>query len=220
MSEKLLFETLKNSGICGARGNIYFELHNVKTVIRDNSIIGNVVQEWLKSFMDEHKITYRLPDNTQEFPDFYMNENKNEINLLEVKCFTKSPNFDVANFIAYCRSIASYPYRLDADYLIFEYKTLGSDIVIKNIWLKKIWEICCSSERSALKIQWKQNQAFNIRPATWYAKNPIYMPFSTRLEFVHALKKVLDTHPVGGEWRNKWFQNICNLYKEQTGFDL
>ncbi|WP_341755833.1 NgoBV family restriction endonuclease [Candidatus Tisiphia endosymbiont of Ptychoptera albimana] len=220
MSAKLLFDSLQNIGICGAKGNVYFELHNIKTIVRDNSIIGNVIQEWLKYFMNEHNITYRLPDNSQEFPDFYMDGHRNDINLLEVKCFTKSPNFDVANFVAYCRSIAFYPYRLNADYLIFEYAALKSDIMIKNIWLKKVWEICCPSERSALRIQWKQNQTFNIRPATWYAKNPSYKPFNSRLEFVTALKKVLDTHPVGGEWRNKWFQNICNLYKKQTGDDL
>ncbi len=220
MSIEKLFKELHNAEICGSKGNIYFELQNIKTIIQDNSIVGNVVQEWLKSFMERKNIFYRIPNNSQEFPDFYMDKVDNTKNLLEVKCFTKSPNFDVANFIAYCRSIVINPYRLDSDYLIFEYEPINADILIKNIWLKKVWEICCPSERSSLKIQWKQNQAFNIRPATWYSSNAKYKPFKTRIEFVEALKKVLDTHPAGGEWRNKWFVNVCKLYKEQTGNDL
>lgn len=83
MSAKLLFDILQNIGICGAKGNVYFELHNIKTIVRDNSIIGNVIQEWLKSFMNEHNITYRLPDNSQEFPDFYMDGHRNDINLFK-----------------------------------------------------------------------------------------------------------------------------------------
>ena len=65
--------------------------------------------------------SYSVPDNTQEFPDFIIhNEDFDE--LLEVKCFTDSPNFDVANFSAYCRSLVTKAKRLNSKYLIFEYE--------------------------------------------------------------------------------------------------
>ena len=140
--------------------------------------------------------------------------------LLEVKCFKQSPNFDVANFLAYARSLLEKPYRLDADYLIFEYMEVHGWIIIKSIWLKKVWEICSASERSPVKIQWKQWIPVNIRPATWYSTRSAYPVFWSRKEFVHGIKKVLDTSSMANNLQRNWEQNVSKLYKEQTGRDL
>lgn len=140
---------------------------------------------------------------------------------MEVKCFTKSANFDIANFIAYCHSIYQKPCRLNADYLIFEYLADQNGITIKNIWLKKVWEICSSSDRSAVKIQWKKGQPYNIRPATWHGKGKVkYPPFTSRLEFVQALQKVLNTHPSVDGLRKNFVSSIEKTFKEQTGEEL
>lgn len=220
MSAKKLYEALVASGIIGATGETNFELHGLKTLVRDSSIVGNVIQEWLKAFMKSKKIPFRVKPNSQEFPDFLMNAKNDQTDLIEVKCFKKSPNFDVANFLAYCRSLTTAPYRLDADYLIFKYEENETGIVITDIWLKKVWEICSASERSPLKIQWKQSVPFNIRPSTWYAKTPQYPSFETRLEFATAIKQVLDTSSVGGGLQKGWITTVKSLYKEQTGREL
>jgi len=217
MSAVKLYDKLIESGIVGASGTTYFELHGIKTLVQDNSVIGNIIQEWLASFMKQHKITFTVPDNSQEFPDYFVEESNGDHGLLEVKCFKKSPNFDVANFMAYCRSLSEEPRRLDAQYLIFEYAPSKNGIVIKNLWLKKVWEITGASERSAVKIQWKQNQAVNIRPATWHSQRSKYPPFATRKDYVLALKKVLDTSPAGGDWRKNWIKIVEKKYQEQTG---
>lgn len=138
MSAQVLFDKLHEAGIIGASGETYFELHGLKTKVRDSSIVGNVIQEWLKLFMENHKIPFRFKPNSQDFPDFLMHASDDDIDLLEVKCFKKSPNFDVANFSAYCRSLLNSPYRLDSDYLIIEYKENDDgSILIKRAWLKK-----------------------------------------------------------------------------------
>jgi hypothetical protein len=208
------------TGIISATGEVVFEMQNIRTVVKDSSIVGNVMQDWLKSFLDAHKIPYRLKPNTQEFPDFLMHPTRDDIDLLEVKCFKKSPNFDVANFQAYARSLLNNPYRLDAKYLIFEYIELHGGIAIKRIWLKNVWEICCASERSPLKIQWKQSVPVNIRPATWYSKKSKYPVFSSRKDFVTAIKKVLDTSSVSGGIQKDWMKKVTDKYKLQTGIDL
>ena len=120
MSAVKLYDKLIASGVIGARGTTYFELHGIKTMVQDNSVVGNIIQEWLASFMDKHNITYTKPDNSQEFPDYFVDESNGDHGLLEIKCFKKSPNFDVANFMAYCRSLSEEPRRLDAQYLIFD----------------------------------------------------------------------------------------------------
>ena len=220
MTAQKVYDKLMQTGIISATGEITFEMQNIKTIIKDSSVVGNVMQDWLKSFLDLHQITYRLKANTQEFPDFLMHETRDDIDLLEVKCFKKSPNFDVANFQAYARSLLDNPFRLDASYLIFEYIDLHGGVAIKEIWLKKVWEICCDSERSPLKIQWKQGIPVNIRPATWYAKNPKYQAFKSRKDFVTAVKKVLDTSSVSAGLQKDWLKKVTDKYKQQTGIEL
>lgn len=217
MSAIAVYNKLMQTGIISAKGEIYFELHGIKTVINDSSIVGNVIQEWLKSFMDNHNINYRLKLNTQEFPDFLMNKDSEQVDLLEVKCFKKSPNFDVANLQSYARSLLEKPYRLDADYLIFQYIDVHGGIIIKNIWLKKVWELCCASERSSLKTQTKQGFPYNIRPATWYSSRAKYKPFSNRNEFVLALKSVIDVIPNMNNIQKDWYKKVSAKYLEQTG---
>ncbi len=207
-----LYSLLKESGIINAKGQIYFELQELKTTIKDSSVVGNITQEWLQAFMNKHNLPFRTKQNSQEFPDFLMNPSNDQVDLLEVKCFKKSPNFDIANFQAYSRSLLHNAYRLDSDYLIFEYTEETDGINIKNMWLKKVWEICCPSERSPLKIQWKQEIPVNIRPATWYSTRVAYQPFSSRKDFILAIKKVLDTSSVSQgiqkNWAKKYQSNI------------
>lgn len=218
LSEKV-YNALMQTGVINAKGETYFELNNIKTIIQDSSIVGNVIQEWLKTFLNSQNITYRLKKNTQEFPDFLLNCERDDIDLLEVKCFKESPNFDVANFLAYARSLRVNAYRLDSNYLIFEYIDVHGGIIIKNIWLKKVWEICSASDRAAVKIQWKQGQPVNIRPSTWYSKRSKFKPFTSRLIFVKALEQVINTNSPP-EIQKNWFKEVSKIYKEQTGQDL
>jgi len=221
MTANDLYQFLLSQNIINSVGQVSFEMQNTKCQINDNSVVGNVIQAWLQSFMDNNKIPYRLKENTQEFPDFFLNSNRNDIDLLEVKCFTKSANFDISNFMSYCTSIMQSPYRLNADYLIFKYKRVASGIMIENIWLKKVWEICGASERMAVKLQIKKGQIYNIRPATWHGKGKVkYPPFTSRLEFVQALQKVLNTHQSADMLRKNFIANVSNLFKNQTGEDI
>lgn len=220
MYSRKLYDLLIDKNVIDSEGKLYFEMYGLKTVVEDSSVIGNVIQEWLKSFMKKYEIPFRTKKNTQEFPDFLMNKDSDSLDLLEVKCFKKSPNFDIANFQAYCRSLLFHPYRLDSDYLIFEYVEHEQCILIKQIWLKKVWEICCGSERSPLKIQWKQGMPVNIRPSTWYSKKATFPSFETRRDFVLAIKKVLDTSSVSQGIQRNWMAKVSKLYKEQTGNDL
>jgi hypothetical protein len=221
MSAKELFDKLHTAGVIGAKGETYFELHGLKTQVRDSSVVGNIVQEWLKLFMKTNGIAFRLRKNTQEFPDFLMHPTRDDVDLLEVKCFKKSPNFDVANLAAYCRSLLSNLYRLDSDYLIIEYKENNDGTIqIKRAWLRKAWEICTKSERAPIKAQFKQGYPYNIRPATFYSEKSKYKTFNTRQELVLALKSVIDINPNMNNIQKDWYKKVSQLYKAQTGNDL
>jgi hypothetical protein len=217
-----LFQSLEKNGIIGSVGITTFELNGINVNVNDVSIVGNVLQEWLMHYMKENNISFRMKDNSQEFPDYLLNEKDNTVDLLEVKAFTKSPNFDVANFEAYARSLREHAYRLDAQYLIFKYsrsKNPTQGICIDKMWLKNVWEICCGSERSEIKIQWKQGNPINIRPCVWYG-NPKYPPFNSRREFVDALYKVIRVARIDSSIQKDWFSVVKQNYEEHTGNTL
>jgi hypothetical protein len=213
MSATRLFETLRDKGIVGAHGKTSFSLGGITTPAKDISVIGNLIQDWLAEFMRQNKIYFNQPANSQEFPDFYLSKSSTS-DLLEVKCFTRSPNFDIANFSAYCRSLRTHAHRLDADYLIFKYKAHEDFIEVQDIWLKKVWQISSRMERSELKIQWKQNQPVNIRPALWYSDKTEFPVFESRLDFVRAIEKVQNTQSTAVR---TWFKDVSANYQATTG---
>jgi type II restriction enzyme len=218
-----LFEKLKNAGIENKTGNTIFTFLGIDAKIRAKSPVGYVFQDWLENWMRSNNIEVRVPDNSQEFPDFYLNPDRNDKDLLEIKTFDAdaSPNFDVANFDAYTRSLKTKAYRLDSDYLIFSYKmTEDGDFSICDFWLKKVWEITCPSERYAVRAQIKQDVIVNIRPANWSSSNPQFQVFESRKAFVKALYETLLAYPSRRDVSQDWYEEVATNYKLHTGNNL
>ena len=115
ISAQQLKDRLEQSGIYDARGQITMSLNGTSALIKTTDTIGNNIQEWLSQWLTENDIYFRVPDNTQNFPDFYLSESNNT-NLLEVKSYfaQRRPAFDVANFDSYWQSVRDNPHRLDA----------------------------------------------------------------------------------------------------------
>ena len=219
-----IYSQLNNDKITEVVGNIKVTLLGIECLVTSKSVVGDIIESWLQVYLDSKGINYTKPSNSQDFPDFYLNNGNREY-LLEVKSFdgTKSPNFDIANFEAYCESLLENPKRLDADYLIFAYE-LDADngnLYIKDIWLKKVWEIATSSQDYALKVQQKKGTIYNIRPCTWYSDRAKYKPFSNRKEFVDALANVVNTYTNTNHLKRKgWRKEIEELYEKATGNPL
>lgn len=218
MNAEQLYKTLKNSEIFEAKGRIKFKFLDVSVIINTTDIVGHVLQAWLKQWMIDNDIYFEEPSNTQAFPDFYLSEKS----LLEIKAFNynaSSPAFDIANFESYCDSLTTDAYRLDADYLIFGYTMEEGIIKIKEIWLKKIWEISSSSRKSPLKVQKKRGMIYNIRPTKWYSHSS-HKPFKTKEQFVLALYETLKQYEKTSINPDKWLKKIKNNYELHSGQSL
>ena len=83
-----LYNRLKKD-LLGQEGSIKISFCGLDVEIESTDTVGNSLQSWLEGYLNQNNIYYRTPDNTQEFPDFYLGENNSD-NLLEVKAF----NFD------------------------------------------------------------------------------------------------------------------------------
>ncbi len=183
--------------IIGETGVINFTLKGLKISVETKDSVGNLLQEWLKSWMVQNKIEFAESLNTQTFPDFNLNIKNPRKGLLEVKSFDlkRGPGFDLANFDSYCNSLLESSYRLDSDYLIFGYRMEGSKMTIGNVWLKKIWELACPSGTYPIKVQEKKNVIYNLRPSVWYSEHSTFKPFESKEKFLSALNETRYQYP-------------------------
>ena len=224
MTAQEIFEKLLNEDkILSMNGKIEFFFGGVNIIVKQKDIVGNVIQEWLQGWLDKNKIFYSVNKNSQMPPDFFLSEDKTK-NLLEVKAFNRSasPGFDIADFRMYAQEIINKPYMLHADYLIFGYDMSDEGFVtIKDLWLKKVWEITRSMENWALNLQIKKNVVHKIRPGLWYKDKKNNFPMFERLEdFISAIEETVYQNPATRNDAANWKKNFLKSYEKFYGVKL
>jgi type II restriction enzyme len=218
-----LYQKLVNDyGIIGETGSIKFTVKDLSILVKTKDSVGNLLQEWLKAWFQENSIDFEENTNSQTFPDFLLDKDDHSKGLLEVKSFDfdRGPGFDLANFDSYCNSLLTHAYRLDSDYLILSYQMIDGQISIKNVWVKKIWELACPSGTYPLKVQEKKNVIYNIRPSVWYSDRSTYKPFASKEEFLSALNNTRYQYPQTRHTNAHWLNKVLKNYQEYTGVSL
>lgn len=218
--EKLLDE----DKILEIEGQIKFFLGDVSIIVKQKDVVGNIIQEWLQGWMDKRGIEYAPSENTQMPPDFFLNPDDKTKDLLEVKAFNRSasPGFDIADFRMYEEEIIDKPYMLFVDYLIFGYDMSDDGIVtIKDVWLKKVWEITRRMDGWPINLQVKQGVVHKIRPGVWYSDRPGNIPMFHKMEdFLAAIEETVYQNPKTHEDAGKWRNNFLKSYREFYGVQL
>jgi hypothetical protein len=120
-----IYTLLIENQITKNQGDITFDFLNISIKINEKSAVGDLFQEWLAEWMRQQGIKFRIKQNSQEFPDFLLDEDSNTKDLLEIKTFYSSPNFDVANFEAYCDSLQISNQRSLAKENLGNYRKVG-----------------------------------------------------------------------------------------------
>ena len=92
-----------------------------------------------------------------------------------------------------------------------------SVISIKNVWIKKIWELACPSGTYPVKVQEKKSIIYNIRPSTWYSTRAKFKPFSSKEKFLAALNETRYQYPQTRSLNGHWLKKVIKNYKEHTG---
>jgi len=222
VSSQELLDKLTEYGIVGQKGEINFILKDLSIKITSRDTVGNLIQDWLKQWMMTQKIEFEVSDNSQVFPDIFLNTHNKKQGLLEIKTFDydRGPGFDIANFDAYCNSLLTSAYRLDSDYLLIGYTMHGHEITIADVWLKKIWEIAASSSTYPIKVQEKKNIIYNIRPNKWYSSRNRFPTFTNVEGFLKALNDTRYKYPQTRFTNGHWLDNVIKNYAEHTGIEL
>lgn len=217
ISGKQLHKLLLRSNILNTTGHIAVELAGISVTVEETDSVGNMIQTWLGEWMRLNNVFFRVKQNTQEFPDFFLSDNDVD-EILEVKSFIwyNNPGFDVANFDSYWNSIIIHPERLDANYLIFAYTLDNGRLQIRDIYLKKIWEITGKAQKHPITSQWKKGQLYNIRPTSFHNGKK---GFNSKAEFIVALYQT-NLNRVGKSIADRWIKDFINSYRQTSTVDL
>lgn len=224
LSSREVYDRLVNEDrILEQEGQISFNFGDVGIVVKQRDTVGNILQEWLQGWLDSRNIDYALSENSQMPPDFFLDPADKTKNLLEVKAYNynASPGFDIADFRMYETEIIDKPYMLDVDYLIFGYDMDDTGIVtIKNLWIKKVWEITSSSEKWPMKLQVKKNVVHKIRPCNWDSASTHYKTFARLEDFISAIEETVYQNPDTRKESSTWKYKFLKSYEEFYGVRL
>ncbi|HAL18588.1 MAG TPA: restriction endonuclease [Spirochaetaceae bacterium] len=213
-SECVFASEIKPSAISILKQNI---------TVKQRDVVGNIIQEWLRGWSDHNNVEYAVNDNTQMPPDFFLNPNDTESDLLEVKAFNRcaGPGFDIADFRMYEEEITEKPYMLFTDHLIFGYEmTEDGKVLIRDLWLKKVWEIVSSSEDWPLKLQVKANVVHKIRPCMFYSEKSRYKPFEKVEDYISEIEQTVWQNPKTKEESGTWLKRFKESYAKQYGMEM
>lgn len=226
LSSREIYNKLRNEDhILELEGQIRFYLGDVNIIVKQRDVVGNIMQEWLQGWLEARGIEYAPCENSQMPPDFFLNPDDRKKDLLEVKAFNRngSPGFDIADFRMYAEEILEKPYMLDVDYLIFGYDMSDEGIVtIKDVWLKKVWQITRRMENYPINLQVKDGVIHKIRPGVWYSERITdYAIFESLEDFISAIEETTFREPklrdsVASTWLPKFHRN----YKARYGKEL
>ncbi len=173
----------------------------------------------------QNDIEYASSENSQMPPDFFLNPDDKTKGLLEVKAFNRngSPGFDIADFRMYAEEIQEKPYMLDVDYLIFGYDMNESGVVsIKNVWLKKVWQITRRMANYPINLQVKDGVIHKIRPGVWYSQKATdYAIFDCLEDFICAMEETTFKEPkLRDSIASTWLEKFQRNYKARYGHEL
>ena len=214
-AQEIYDKLINEDQILQLKGQIHFYLGDVDIIVKQRDVVGNIIQEWLQGWLDKRGIEYALNDNSQMPPDFFLNPGDETTGLLEVKAFNRksSPGFDIADFRMYEEEIQKKPYMLHVDYLIFGYDMSDDGVVtIKDLWLKKVWEITRAMKEWPINLQVKKNVVQKIRPGVWYTEKGSIM-FETMEDFISAVDQTVWQNPATRRDSGTWMTRFLKYYE-------
>ncbi|MBR5578443.1 MAG: NgoBV family restriction endonuclease [Lachnospiraceae bacterium] len=226
LTAREIYDRLVNDDhILKLEGQIKFYLGDVNIIVKQKDVVGNIMQEWLQGWLDARGIEHALSENTQMPPDFFLDPDDRTKGLLEVKAFNRngSPGFDIADFRMYASEIQEKPYMLDVDYLIFGYDMNDNGVVtIKDVWLKKVWQITRRMENYPINLQVKEGVIHKIRPGVWYSERITdYAIFECLEDFISAIEETTFKEPkLRSSIASTWLAVFQKNYKAWCGKEL
>ena len=207
-------------------GVIEFRMGDVNITVKRKDVVGNILQEWLEGWLNARGIDFLPNPNTQMPPDIFLDAQDMTKGLLEVKAFNRNanPGFDIADFKTFVNELVEKPYCLETDYLIFGYmmNERTGIVTVKDLWLKKIWEITKTMSTWPITVQFKNNILHKIRPGNWFSEKAGGKVFACMEDFLSAFEETIyqnvETRHVASQWKNRFQRAYRQHYGRNIDF--
>ena len=213
-----------NYRIKNLTGSINFQLGNISVGVKRRDIMGEVIQNWVCEWLEQSRIDFIKNPLPQKPPDIYLNPRNLRSNWLEIKAFNRdeTPRFSIATFNFFVEDLIRRPWHLDADYLIFGYvlDDETGDLIIKDLWLKKIWEITKPMFNWPLTVKIKNGILREIRPCTWYAYKTHTKVFESLEDFLAAFEATIYQNPGTRSKARSWREKFLKSYRKHYGREI
>lgn len=225
-AQELYQKLLDEENIKAITGEMKFSFGSVNMIIKQHDVVGNIMQEWLEGWLTNKGIDYAVNDNKQMPPDFYLNPENREKDLLEVKAFYcgRGPGFDIAGFTPFLKELEAKPYILNTDYLIFSYDVdENGKVSVTDLWLKKIWDITRRSDNWGINLQVKAGVVHKIRPGIWYgdeSNRKQFKNFESMGDFISAFNYTALNNADTQRDANGWIGRFTHAYERYYGIRL
>ena len=111
------------------------------------------------------------------------------------------------------------------DTLLNKYKMDEStgDVVVKDLWLKKIWEIMRPMADWPITVQYKNNRVQKMRPGNWFSTNrKTGQMFESLEDFLSAFEQTVyqnpETRDLSAMWKQRFQKSYANHYRREIDF--
>ena len=225
-AQEIYDKLINEDHIKTVRGQIRFHLGDVGIIIKRKDVVGNILQEWLEGWLKARNVEFDPNPNTQMPPDVFLCPEDHTKNLLEIKAFNRegNPGFDIADFKAFVKELIEHPYHLQTDFLIFGYimDAETGDVIVKDLWLKKIWEITKTMDSWPITVQYKNGILQKMRPGNWFSTKARgnSKVFESLTDYLSAFEETIyqnpETHADAAQWKNRFKRS----YKNHYGVDI
>ena len=183
----------------------------IRTILSRQEYLGHTVLR--KSVSTNFKLHKRKTTDEDEQYVFYNTHEPNR---------ESSPAFDIADFKAFVNELIEKPYHIDTDFLIFGYvmDEETGDVIVKDLWLKKIWEITKTMDNWPITVQYKNGILQKMRPGNWYTTRGNAHVFESMTDYLSAFEETVyqnpETRTQGAQWKNRFKRS----YKNHYGVDI
>ena len=134
--------------------------------IDDCNIMGNCMESIVFQYIKKNIHTFKKGPPGQK-PDYINNHSE-----YELKCFRKTPSFDIGSITGSLNDISKnngVHKKLNTTYLVFEYDAIDGVFEIKKFWMLSVCDLCCGHE-ARQRVEPKPiniggQSGVNIRPA-------------------------------------------------------
>jgi hypothetical protein len=198
--------------IVGQKIQMFAILGDTKINFINCNAIGDIMEDIVYSITRDTLPELRKGP-PQKSPDFTMDGME-----YELKTFYKTPAFDISNFNSFISQVSNpggFSKISKCKYIIYEYDidTTTNSIIIKNLYIKNIWELPSYTTKHPLSIQVKRGVWYNMRPGT---KRGFSDKTKTLHKFIDSLIKCIEKCPQHIENKDEVIKTIREQFVKET----